>query len=106
MGTKEMYGVHLSVTEQLLLLLTLMLTSKGMAAVPGTSIVVLITTLTAMNIYPEGLALIIGIDRILDMMRTVVNVVGNSLSTLVIARWENRLDYEKGRKYYETYLNK
>ena len=102
----QMYGVHLSVTEQLILLLTLMLTSKGMAAVPGTSIVVLITTLTAMNIHPEGLALIIGIDRILDMMRTVVNVVGNSLSTLVIAKWEGRLDLEKGRKYYESYLTK
>ncbi|TDM10587.1 cation:dicarboxylate symporter family transporter [Macrococcus lamae] len=100
----QMYGIHLSITEQLILLFTLMLTSKGMAAVPGTSIVVLITTLTAMNIHPEGLALIIGIDRILDMMRTVVNVVGNSLSTLVIARWENRLDYEKGRKYYESYI--
>ena len=102
----QMYGVHLSVTEQLVLLITLMLTSKGMAAVPGTSIVVLITTLTAMNIHPEGLALIIGIDRILDMMRTVVNVVGNSLSTLVIARWEGRLDYEKGRRYYETFKKK
>lgn len=102
----QMYGVHLSVTEQLILLLTLMLTSKGMAAVPGTSIVVLITTLTAMNIHPEGLALIIGIDRILDMMRTVVNVVGNSLSTLVIAKWEGRLDLEKGRKYYESYITK
>lgn len=99
----QMYGVHLSWTEQAVLLVTLMLTSKGMAAVPGTSIVVLITTLTAMNIHPEGLALIIGIDRILDMMRTVVNVVGNSLSTLVIARWEGRLDLEKGRAYYETY---
>ncbi|TDM04548.1 cation:dicarboxylase symporter family transporter [Macrococcus carouselicus] len=100
----QMYGVHLSLTEQLILLVTLMLTSKGMAAVPGTSIVVLITTLSAMGLHPEGLALIIGIDRILDMSRTVVNVVGNALSTLVIARWENRLDYDKGRRYYESYV--
>lgn len=98
----QMYGVHLSVVEQFILIFTLMITSKGMAAVPGTSIVVLITTLGSMGLNPEGLALIIGIDRILDMMRTCVNVVGNALSTVVIAKWENNYDYEKGQNYLKS----
>lgn len=99
----QMYGVHLSLAEQLILMFTLMITSKGMAAVPGTSIVVLLTTLGSMGLNPQGLALIIGIDRLLDMMRTCVNVVGNSLSTIVIAKWENKYDHEKGKAYFQTY---
>src|SRR5699024_6701705 len=77
----QMYGIHLSLGEQLVLIFTLMITSKGMAAVPGTSIVVLLTTLGSMGLPAAGLALIIGVDRILDMVRTCVNVVGNALST-------------------------
>ena len=88
----QMYDIHLSLTEQLVLMATLMIASKGMAGVPGVSIVVLLTTLTSMNITAQGLALIIGVDRLLDMVRTCVNVIGNALSTVVIAKWENVYD--------------
>ncbi|MDU5983060.1 MAG: cation:dicarboxylase symporter family transporter, partial [Staphylococcus epidermidis] len=92
----QMYNMHLSLTQQLVLMATLMIASKGMAGVPGVSIVVLLTTLSSMNIPAQGLALIIGVDRLLDMVRTCVNVIGNALSTVVIAKWENVYDKEKG----------
>ncbi|MDS3955838.1 cation:dicarboxylase symporter family transporter [Staphylococcus epidermidis] len=98
----QMYDIHLSLTEQLVLMATLMIASKGMAGVPGVSIVVLLTTLTFMNITAQGLALIIGIDRLLDMVRTCVNVIGNALSTVVIAKWENVYDKEKGQNYLNS----
>lgn len=98
----QMYDIHLSLTEQLVLMATLMIASKGMAGVPGVSIVVLLTTLTSMNITAQGLALIIGIDRLLDMVRTCVNVIGNALSTVVIAKWENVYDKEKGQNYLNS----
>lgn len=91
----QMYDMHLSLTEQLVLMATLMIASKGMAGVPGVSIVVLLTTLSSMNIPAQGIALIIGVDRLLDMVRTCVNVIGNALSTVVIAKWENVYDKEK-----------
>ena len=98
----QMYDIHLSLTEQLVLMATLMIASKGMAGVPGVSIVVLLTTLSSMNIPAQGLALIIGVDRLLDMVRTCVNVIGNALSTVVIAKWENVYDKEKGQKYLNS----
>lgn len=98
----QMYDIHLSLTEQLVLMATLMIASKGMAGVPGLSIVVLLTTLTSMNITAQGLALIIGVDRLLDMVRTCVNVIGNALSTVVIAKWENVYDKEKGQNYLNS----
>ncbi|MBU6942809.1 cation:dicarboxylase symporter family transporter [Staphylococcus sp. CWZ226] len=98
----QMYGIHLSLGEQLVLIFTLMITSKGMAAVPGTSIVVLLTTLGSMGLPAAGLALIIGVDRILDMVRTCVNVVGNALSTVVIAKWENVFDKQKSEDYLKS----
>ena len=98
----QMYDIHLSLTEQLVLMATLMIASKGMAGVPGVSIVVLLTTLTSMNITAQCLALIIGIDRLLDMVRTCVNVIGNALSTVVIAKWENVYDKEKGQNYLNS----
>ena len=98
----QMYDMHLSLTEQLVLMATLMIASKGMAGVPGVSIVVLLTTLSSMNITAQGLALIIGVDRLLDMVRTCVNVIGNALSTVVIAKWENVYDKEKGQNYLNS----
>ena len=65
-----------------------MITSKGIAGVPGVSIVVLLSTLGSVGIPVEGLAFILGVDRILDMARTCVNVVGNSLAAIVISKWE------------------
>ena len=78
-----MYGIHLSISEQIILMVTLMVASKGMVGVPGVSIVVLLTTLGAMGLPAQGLALIIGVDRLLDMVRTCVNVIGNALSPLL-----------------------
>ncbi|MDQ0201914.1 cation:dicarboxylate symporter family transporter [Neobacillus ginsengisoli] len=84
----QMYGIHLSITHQITLVLVLMLTSKGIAGVPGVSFVVLLATLGSVGIPVEGLAFIAGIDRILDMARTAVNIVGNSLAAIVITKWE------------------
>ncbi|WP_049383704.1 dicarboxylate/amino acid:cation symporter [Staphylococcus epidermidis] len=98
----QMYDMHLSLTEQLVLMATLMIASKGMAGVPSVSIVVLLTTLSSMNIPAQGIALIIGVDRLLDMVRTCVNVIGNALSTVVIAKWENVYDKEKGQNYLNS----
>lgn len=89
----QMYGIHMSVTQQITLVLVLMVTSKGIAGVPGVSFVVLLATLGSVGIPVEGLAFIAGIDRILDMARTCVNIVGNALAAIVISRWEgHKLD--------------
>ncbi|MDQ0976696.1 proton glutamate symport protein [Neobacillus niacini] len=95
----QMYGIDLSLSQQLSLMLVLMVTSKGIAGVPGVSFVVLLATLGTVGIPLEGLAFIAGIDRILDMARTVVNVVGNSLAAVVMSKWEKQYDTEKAKKY-------
>ncbi|PLS01421.1 cation:dicarboxylate symporter family transporter [Neobacillus cucumis] len=84
----QMYGIHMSITHQITLVLVLMVTSKGIAGVPGVSFVVLLATLGSVGIPVEGLAFIAGIDRLLDMARTCVNIVGNSLAAVVISKWE------------------
>ncbi|MED4228078.1 cation:dicarboxylate symporter family transporter [Neobacillus cucumis] len=84
----QMYGIHMSIGHQITLVLVLMVTSKGIAGVPGVSFVVLLATLGSVGIPVEGLAFIAGIDRILDMARTCVNIVGNSLAAIVVSRWE------------------
>lgn len=88
----QMYGIDLSLMDQISLILVLMVTSKGIAGVPGVSFVVLLATLGTVGIPVEGLAFIAGIDRILDMGRTVVNVIGNSLAAIVISKWEGNFD--------------
>ncbi|MCM3726484.1 cation:dicarboxylase symporter family transporter [Neobacillus cucumis] len=98
----QMYGIHLSVMQQITLLLVLMLTSKGMAGVPGASFVVLLTTLGTMGLPIEGVAFIAGIDRILDMIRTAVNVLGNSLATIVMSKWEGKFDQDKAKQYVDS----
>lgn len=98
----QMYGIELSLTQQITLMLVLMVTSKGIAGVPGVSFVVLLATLGTVGIPLEGLAFVAGIDRILDMARTVVNVVGNSLATVVISKWEGRFESEKEEKYFTS----
>lgn len=95
----QMYGVHLSIMEQINLMFVLMVTSKGIAGVPGVSFVVLLATLGSVGIPLEGLAFIAGIDRILDMARTAVNVVGNSLAVVVISKLEGKYDTKKGEEY-------
>ncbi|WP_459207378.1 glutamate/aspartate:proton symporter GltP [Pseudomonas sp. MLB6B] len=98
----QLYGIDLSIGQQLLLVLTLMVTSKGIAGVPGVSFVVLLATLGSVGIPLEGLAFIAGVDRIMDMARTALNVIGNALAALVIARWEGMYDSVKGEAYYNS----
>lgn len=95
----QMYGIHLSIGQQISLMLVLMVTSKGIAGVPGVSFVVLLATLGSVGIPLEGLAFIAGVDRILDMARTAVNVVGNSLAAIVMSKWENQFDTQKAEEY-------
>jgi proton glutamate symport protein len=83
-------NVHLSVGQQVTMLLTLMLTSKGVAGVPRASLVILAGTLASYGLPLEGITLILGVDELMDMARTMVNVIGNCLATVVIARWEGK----------------
>src|SRR6266436_1183229 len=84
----QAYKIELSIGEQITMLLLLMLTSKGMAGVPRASLVVIAATLASFNIPEAGLLLIIGIDQFLDMGRSATNVIGNTLATAAIAKWE------------------
>ena len=81
-------GVHMTLGEQLVMMLTLMLTSKGVAGVPRAALVILAGTLTAFHLPVEGFAILLGVDAVLDMARTSVNVLGNCLASAVVARWE------------------
>ncbi|APC40278.1 cation:dicarboxylate symporter family transporter [Clostridium estertheticum] len=95
----QLYGIHLPLLTQINLMVVLMVTSKGIAGVPGVSFVVLLATLGSVGIPIEGLAFIAGIDRILDMARTAVNVVGNSLACVVISKWEGQFNPIKASDY-------
>ena len=99
----QLYGIDLSLWQQLTLVATLMVTSKGIAGVPGVSFVVLLATLGSVGIPLEGLAFIAGVDRIMDMARTALNVLGNALAALVIAKWEGNYDAEKGTNYVDEW---
>ncbi len=81
-------GVDLTVGQQITMLLTLMLTSKGVAGVPRASLVILAATLASYNLPLEGVTLILGVDAIMDMGRTMTNVIGNCLASVVVAKWE------------------
>ncbi len=83
-------GVHLSLGQQLVMVFTLMLTSKGVAGVPRASLVILAGTLASFNLPLEGVAILLGIDELVDMVRTTVNVVGNCLASVVVAKWEKK----------------
>ncbi len=84
-------GIQLGLGQQLLMMLTLMLTSKGVAAVPRASLVILSGTLTQFGLPLEGVAVILGVDAFMDMARTSVNLLGNCLASAVMARWEGEL---------------
>jgi proton glutamate symport protein len=85
-------GVEMNLGEQLVMMLTLMVTSKGVAAVPRASLVILAGTLTQFKLPLEAVAVIFGVDTIMDMARTTVNLIGNCLATCVMARWEGEFD--------------
>jgi Na+/H+-dicarboxylate symporter len=87
----QAYGIELPIGTQITMLLILMLTSKGMAGVPRASLVVIAATLAQFNIPEAGLLLILGVDHFLDMARSATNVVGNSIATAVVAKWEGEL---------------
>jgi Na+/H+-dicarboxylate symporter len=87
----QAYGMHMPLATQLTMLLVLMLTSKGIAGVPRASLVVVLATCAMFDIPPEGVALILPIDHFCDMFRTATNVVGNSLATSVVSKWEGEL---------------
>ncbi|MDD3594308.1 MAG: cation:dicarboxylase symporter family transporter [Candidatus Gastranaerophilales bacterium] len=88
-------GIELTLTQQIMMMLTLMLTSKGVAGVPRVSLVILTGTLGTFNIPIAAVAILLGIDQVLDMGRTTVNVIGNCVATTVVARWENSFYYDK-----------
>jgi len=92
MAIAQAYGIHLDVGTQLTMLLVLMLTSKGIAGVPRASLVVVAATCTMFNIPAIGIALILPIDHFCDMFRTATNVLGNSLATAVVSKWEGELE--------------
>jgi proton glutamate symport protein len=96
-------GIHFGIAQQITLMITLMLTSKGVAAVPRASLVVLIAALQSFGLPLEGAAMILGVDALLDMARTSVNVLGNCLASVVVARWEGEFDDEKARANFGTY---
>jgi proton glutamate symport protein len=81
-------GIDMPIGQQLLLLLTLMLTSKGVAGVPRAALVILLGTVSSFNLPAEPVFIILGIDALMDMARTATNVLGNCLATVVVARWE------------------
>ena len=93
--SSQIVGINLDLNQQIVIMLALMLTSKGIAGVPRVSLIVLAGTLASFNIPILGVAILLGIDQILDMGRTTVNLVGNCVATVVIARWEKEFDYNK-----------
>jgi len=95
-------GWHMGFGEQIVMMLTLMLTSKGVAAVPRASLVILLATLNSFlpsGLGPIGVAIIFGVDELMDMGRTCVNVIGNCLATVVVARWEGEFDDARARVF-------
>jgi proton glutamate symport protein len=95
-------GWHMGFGQQVVMMLTLMLTSKGVAAVPRASLVILLATLNSFlpaGLGPIGVAIIFGVDELMDMGRTCVNVIGNCLATVVVARWEKEFDENRARVF-------
>ena len=95
-------GWHMGVGQQIVMVLTLMLTSKGVAAVPRASLVILLATVNSFlpaGLGPIGVAIIFGVDELMDMGRTCVNVIGNCLATVVVARWEGEFDNARARVF-------
>ncbi len=98
----QIAGIHLPINQQIAIMLTLMLTSKGIAGVPRVSLIILTGTLASFNLPVVGVAILLGIDQILDMGRTTVNLIGNCVATAVVAKWENAFDYQKMNDFIKT----
>jgi proton glutamate symport protein len=95
----QVAGIHLSFDKQLLIVFTLMLTSKGVAGVPRASLVILLGTAASFGLPTWPIFIILGIDELMDMARTAVNVIGNCLATAVVARWEGEFDENKAKNF-------
>lgn len=95
----QLVGIDLSIQQQLVIMLALMFTSKGVAGVPRAALVVLAGTLASLNYPLIGVAILLGIDQILDMGRTTVNLIGNCVATIFIAKWESEFDYDKMNEF-------
>jgi proton glutamate symport protein len=91
----NMAGIRLSFETQVVMMLTLMLTSKGVAAVPRASLVILLGTAASFGLPTWPIFIILGIDELMDMARTAINVIGNCLATVVVAKWEGEFDGDK-----------
>lgn len=98
----QAYGIELSIGQQIMMLLLLMITSKGIAGVPRASLVVIAATLAYFKIPEAGLLLILAVDHLLDMGRSATNVVGNSVASVVVAKWENQLETPKDQSATAT----
>lgn len=92
----QIYGIEMTLGQQIIMLLVLMLTSKGIAGVPRASLVIIVATCSMFGIPPEGIALILPIDHFCDMGRSMTNVLGNALSTSAVSKWEGQLDHHGG----------
>ena len=90
----QVAGIHLSLGQQLLIMLTLMVTSKGVAGVSRAALVILLATASSTGLPTEPVFLLLGVDQLLDMGRTAVNVLGNCLASVVMAKWEGEFGAE------------
>jgi proton glutamate symport protein len=95
----QVAGIDLPIGRQLLIVFTLMLTSKGVAGVPRASLVILLGTAASFGLPTWPIFIILGIDELMDMARTAVNVVGNCLATAVVARWEGEFDDNAAKNF-------
>ena len=100
----QLYGIQMPIEQQLLVMVTLMLSTKGIAGVPGAGIIVVAATAAAFNLPTEGVAILLGVDRILDTIRTICNVCGNCMATVVVAFWEKDLTKADFYKNYRALL--
>jgi proton glutamate symport protein len=98
-------GIHMPVEQQILMMLTLMLTSKGLAAVPRTSLVVLSATLVQFGLPLQGVAVILGVDELMDMARTSLNLTGNCLATVVMARIDGSFEPSSDKAAVSRFTN-
>lgn len=101
----QLYGIDMSIEQQILVMLTLMLSTKGIAGVPGAGIIVVAATAAAFNLPTDGVAILLGIDRLLDMIRTVCNVCGNCMATVVVARWEGEFPKDTFNAAYHSLMS-
>ena len=98
----QMYDIDFGLTQQIMMLLTLMISTKGIAGVPGASIIVIAGTAASFGIPTEGIAIILGVDRIMDMARTFCNIFGNCIATVVVGLWEREISRGEIKSSYQN----